>query len=48
MEMEDPLMMEDPLVMEDPLMMEDPLEMDKIQDILEDEDHQAHQDLLDQ
>ena len=26
-------------------MMEDPLEMDKIQDTLEDEDHQAHQDL---
>ena len=47
---EDPLMeMEDPLMeMEDPLMMEDPLEMDKIQDTLEDKDHQAHQNLLDQ
>ena len=28
-------------------MMEDPLEMEEIQDVLEDEDHQAHQDLLD-
>ena len=51
--MENPLMMEDPLIMvnclmmEDSLMMEDPLEMEEIQDILEDEDHQAHQDLLD-
>ena len=25
-----------------------PLEMEEIQDVLEDEDHQAHQDLLDQ
>ena len=33
---------------EDPLMMEDPLEMEDIQDVLEDKDHQAHQDLLDQ
>ena len=32
---------------EDPLMMEDPLEMEEIHDDLEDEDHQAHQDLLD-
>ena len=49
LEEEDPLMeMEDALMeMEDPLMMEDPLEMDEIQDTLEDEDHQAHQDLLD-
>ena len=40
---------EGPLMkMEDPLMMEDPLEMDEIQDILEDKDHQACQDLLDQ
>ena len=39
---------EGPLMeMEDPLMMEEPLEMDKIQDTLEDKDHQAHQDLLD-
>ena len=56
---EDPLMMEDPQMMEDPLMMvnclmmedalvmEDPLGMEEIQDDLEDEDHQAHQDLLD-
>ena len=50
--MEDPLvivnhqMMEDPLMMKDPLMIEDPLEMEEIQDVLEDEDHQAHQDLL--
>ena len=29
-------------------MMEDPLEMDEIQDTLEDKDHQACQDLLDQ
>ena len=43
-----PLMVEDPLMMEDPLMVEDPLEMDKIQVALEDKDHQAHQDLLDQ
>ena len=47
-EIENPLIMEDPLMMEDLLTMEDPLEMDKIQDALEDEDHQAHQDLLDQ
>ena len=47
--MEDPLMMENPLMMEDPLMMEeDPLGMDEIQDALEDKDHQAHQDPLDQ
>ena len=38
---------EDPLMTEDPLMMEDPLEMEDIQDDLEDEDHQVHQDLLD-
>ena len=43
--MEDPLMIEEPLKMEDPLMVEDPLEMDEIQGILEDEDHQVHQDL---
>ena len=53
MEVEDPLIMEDPLMMENPLMMEDPLMedplgMDKIQDALEDENHQVHQDLLDQ
>ena len=50
LEEEDPLMeTEDPLMeMEDPLMKEDPLEMDEIQDTLEDKDHQAHQDLLDQ
>ena len=30
---------------DDPLMM-DPLEMEEIQDALEDEDHQAHQDPL--
>ena len=48
MEMEEPLMMADPPMMEDPLMMEDLLEMDEIQDTLEDEAHQAHQDLLDQ
>ena len=47
MEMEDPLMIEDPLMMEDSLMMEDPLGMEEIQDTLEDEDHQVHQDLLD-
>ena len=35
-----------PLMMEDPLMVEDPQEMEDNQDILE--DHQAHQDLLDQ
>ena len=45
--MENCLMMEDPLMMENPLMMEDPLGMEEIQDTLEDEDHQAHQDLLD-
>ena len=45
MEVEDPLMMENPLMIEDPQMMEDPLGMDKIQDALEDEDHQ---DPLDQ
>ena len=47
-EVEDPLMMEGPLMMEDPLMMKDPLEMEDILDDLQDEDHQAHQDLLDQ
>ena len=47
-EIEDPLIMEDPLMMEDPQMMEDPLEVDEIQDALEDEDHQVHQDLLHQ
>ena len=36
-----------PPMMEDPLMMENPLEMEEIQDALEDEDHQVHQDLLD-
>ena len=53
--MVDPLMMVDPLtmdgppaMMEDPLMMEDPQEMEDLQDDLEDEDHQAHKDLLDQ
>ena len=45
--MENPLMMEDLLVMVNCLMMEDPLEMVEIQDALEDEYHQAHQDLLD-
>ena len=45
--MEDPLMMVNCLMTEDPLMMEDSLEMEEIQDILEDEDHQAHQDPLD-
>ena len=35
-------------MMEDPLMMEDPQEMEDLQDDLEDKDHQAHQDLLDQ
>ena len=43
-----PLMMEDPLMMVDPLMMEDLQEMEDHQDNLEDKDHQAHQDLLDQ
>ena len=33
---------------EEPLMMEDPQEMEDHQDDLEDKDHQAHQDLLDQ
>ena len=33
---------------EDPLMMEDHQEMEDCQDDLEDKDHQAHQDLLDQ
>ena len=46
--MEDPQMMEDPLMVEDPLMMEDPQEMEDHQEDLEDKDHQAHQDLLDQ
>ena len=46
--MEDPLMMENPLMMEDPLIMEDPIGMEEIQDVLEDKDLQAHQDLLDQ
>ena len=46
---EDLLEEEDPLMeVEDPLMMEDPLEMDDILDILEEEDHWAHQDPLDQ
>ena len=45
----DPLMMEDLwMMMEDPLMMEDPQEMEDNQEDLEDKDHQAHQDLLDQ
>ena len=39
---------EDPLVMEDPQMMEDPQEMEDHQEDLEDKDHWAHQDLLDQ
>ena len=39
---------EDPQMIEDPLMMEDPQEMEDHQDDLEDKDHQAHQDLLDQ
>ena len=47
LEEEGPLMIEDPLMIEVPLMMEDPLGMEEIQDSLEDEDHQAHQDLLD-
>ena len=47
-EEEDPQMIEDPLMMVDPLMMEDPHEMDDCQDNLEDKDHQAHWDLLDQ
>ena len=47
--MEDPqMMMEDPLMVEDPLMMEDPQEMEECQEDLEDKDHQAQQDLLDQ
>ena len=37
-----------PPMMEDPLMMEDPKEMEDCQEDLEDKDHQAHQDLLDQ
>ena len=45
---EGPLMMDYLLMMDYPLMMEDPLGMDKIQDALEDEDHQACQELLDQ
>ena len=44
-EVEDPLIIEDPLIMEDLLIMEDPLMME---DPLEDNDHQAHQDPLDQ
>ena len=40
--------MENPMMMVDPLMMEDPQEMEDPQDDLEDKDHQAHQDLLDQ
>ena len=49
LEEEDPLIeVEDPLIMEDPLMMEDPLEMDDILGTLEDKDHQAHQNPLDQ
>ena len=36
------------LMMVDPLMMEDPWEMKDLQDDLEDKDHQAHPDLLDQ
>ena len=47
-EEEGPLMMEDPLMMESPMTMEDLLEMDENQDTLEDKDHQAHQDPLDQ
>ena len=47
-EEEDSQMMEEPLMMVDPLMMEDPQEMEDHQDNLEDKDHQAHQDLLDQ
>ena len=46
--MEDPLMMKDPLMVEDLLIMEDPQEMEDHQEDLEDKDHQAHQDLLDQ
>ena len=46
---EDILEEEDPLIeVEDPLIMEDPLEMDDIPDTLEDKDHWAHQDPLDQ
>ena len=45
---EDPLMVEDPLMMEGSLMMEDPQEMEDHQEDLEDKDHWAHQDLLDQ
>ena len=37
-----------PLMVEDSLIMEGPLEMDDIQDTLEDEDYQAHQDPLGQ
>ena len=48
LEEEDPLMMEDPLMGEDPLMMEGPQEMEDHQEDLENKDHQAHQDLLDQ
>ena len=49
LEEEDPLIeVEDPLIMEDPLMMEDPLEMDNILGTLEDKDHWANQDPLDQ
>ena len=49
LEEEDPLMeVEDPLMKEHPLMMENLLEMDDIQDILEEEDHWAYLDPLDQ
>ena len=49
LEEEDPQMeIEDPLMMEEPLMVEDLLKMDKIQDALEDEAHQVHQDFLGQ
>ena len=48
LEEEGPLMIENPLMMEDPLKMEDLLGVEEIQDNLEDKDHQAHQDLLDQ
>ena len=47
-QIENLLMMVDPLRMVDSLMMEDPKEIEDPQDDLEEEDHQAHQDLLDQ
>ena len=45
---EDIIKVEDIQEVEDPLMMEDPQEMEDHRDDLEDKDHQAHQDLLDQ